>query len=51
MNIGIVIASNDPETAWNAFRLAVFALDKKGHCKSLSFRQGCGNTGYYTRAL
>ncbi len=26
MKIGIVVYSNDPETAWNAFRFANFAL-------------------------
>lgn len=26
MNIGIVLGANDPETAWNAFRLGVTAL-------------------------
>ncbi len=26
MKLGIVISSNDPETAWNAFRLGNFAL-------------------------
>jgi len=25
MKLGIVICSNDPETAWNAFRLGVFS--------------------------
>ncbi len=28
MKLGIVIHSNDPETAWNAFRLGVFARGK-----------------------
>ncbi len=27
LKIGVVIESNDPETAWNAFRFAVKALD------------------------
>jgi uncharacterized protein involved in oxidation of intracellular sulfur len=26
MNLGIIISSNDPESVWNAFRLANFAL-------------------------
>ncbi len=26
MRLGIVLHSNDPETAWNAFRFGVFAL-------------------------
>lgn len=26
MKLGIIISSNDPETAWNAFRLGNFAL-------------------------
>ena len=28
MKLGIVIYTTDAETAWNAFRLGVFALDK-----------------------
>lgn len=28
MKLGVVIYSNDPETVWNAFRLAVFSLNK-----------------------
>jgi sulfur relay (sulfurtransferase) complex TusBCD TusD component (DsrE family) len=28
-DIGIVIYSNDPETVWNAFRLANYALDQQ----------------------
>jgi sulfur relay (sulfurtransferase) complex TusBCD TusD component (DsrE family) len=28
-NLGIIIYSNDPETVWNAFRLANFALTQK----------------------
>jgi uncharacterized protein involved in oxidation of intracellular sulfur len=27
MKVGIVISSNDPETVWNAFRFANFALN------------------------
>ena len=30
MKIGVVLGSNEPETAWNAFRFAVKALDS-GH--------------------
>lgn len=26
MRVGIVLYSNDPETAWNAFRFGVFSL-------------------------
>jgi len=29
MKIGIIISTNDAETAWNAFRFANFAIDKK----------------------
>jgi len=29
MKVGIVIYSNDPETVWNAFRFANFALAQK----------------------
>jgi uncharacterized protein involved in oxidation of intracellular sulfur len=28
MKLGIVVYSNDPETVWNAFRLANFALNE-----------------------
>lgn len=28
MKLGIVIYSNDPETVWNAFRIASFSLNK-----------------------
>lgn len=27
MKIGIIVYSNDPETAWNAFRFGVFTLE------------------------
>ncbi len=29
MKIGVVLGTNDPETAWNAFRFAVKALDSE----------------------
>ena len=34
MKIGIVLNSNEPETAWNAFRFGVESLDK-GHTVKL----------------
>lgn len=34
MKLGIIICSNDPETAWNAFRLGVFSL-KQGDAVSV----------------
>ncbi len=33
MKIGIVVYSNDPETAWNAFRYANFALKEGDQVK------------------
>lgn len=29
MKIGIILNTNDPETAWNAFRFGIGALEKK----------------------
>ena len=40
MNIGIVIYSNDPETVWNAFRLANFALARGDSVKVFLLAKG-----------
>jgi len=29
MKLGIIIHSNESETAWNAFRLGIFSVDQK----------------------
>lgn len=33
MKIGIILNSNEPETVWNAFRLALATLEKKHNVK------------------
>lgn len=40
MNIAIVIAANDPETAWNAFRLATFMRDRRDAVKVFLLGKG-----------
>jgi uncharacterized protein involved in oxidation of intracellular sulfur len=40
MKIGIVIATNDAETAWNAIRLGNFALKKKDTVKIFLLGRG-----------
>ncbi len=40
MKLGIVISSNEPENAWNAFRLANLALDKKDDVKVFLLNSG-----------
>jgi len=40
MKIGIVIYSNDPETVWNAFRFANFALKEKDEVKVFLLGKG-----------
>jgi uncharacterized protein involved in oxidation of intracellular sulfur len=40
VNIGIVIATNDPETVWNAFRLGNFSLQKKETVKVFLLGKG-----------
>ena len=40
MKLGIIIYSNDTETAWNAFRLVVFSLKQKGMVKIFLLGKG-----------
>jgi len=40
MKIGIILNSNEPETAWNAFRLGVEALEKNHSAKIFLFGKG-----------
>lgn len=40
MQIGIVIYSNDPETIWNAFRLANFSLKEGNNVKVFLLAKG-----------
>ena len=40
MKLGIVLYSNDPETAWNAFRFGVFALAQGDEVKIFLLGKG-----------
>jgi len=40
MKLGIVIYSNDPETVWNAFRLANFSINKSDEVKVFFLGRG-----------
>ena len=40
MKLGIVISSNEPENAWNAFRFANLALGKKDDVKVFLMNSG-----------
>ena len=40
MKLGIVICSNDTETAWNAFRFGVFALKKGDSVRAFLLGKG-----------
>jgi len=40
MKLGIVIYTTDAETAWNAFRLGVFALDRGDSAKAFLLASG-----------
>ena len=40
MKIGIIISSNDPETAWNALRYANYALGQKDEVKVFFMGKG-----------
>ncbi|NOZ59145.1 MAG: DsrE family protein [Euryarchaeota archaeon] len=40
MKVGIVISSNDPETVWNAFRFANFALSSGDEVKVFLMGKG-----------
>ncbi|MBI5001267.1 MAG: DsrE family protein [Euryarchaeota archaeon] len=40
MKLGIVIYSNDPETVWNAFRLANFALREGDEARAFLMARG-----------
>jgi len=40
MKLGIILNTNDPETAWNAFRLGVVALDEKHSVKLFLLGKG-----------
>ena len=33
MKLGIIISTSEPETVWNAYRLANFALNEKDNVK------------------
>ena len=40
MKVGVVISSNDPETVWNAFRFANFALSEGDQLKVFLIEKG-----------
>ena len=40
MKLGIVLCSNDPETAWNAFRFGVFSLAQGDEVKVFLLGKG-----------
>ena len=40
MKMGIILATNDPETSWNAFRLANFSLKKQDEVKVFLMGKG-----------
>ena len=40
MKIGVIIAANDAETCWNAFRYANFSLDQKDEVKVFLMGKG-----------
>lgn len=40
MKLGIILYSNEPETVWNAFRLAEFSLDKQDQVKVFLLAKG-----------
>ncbi|MBI4053399.1 MAG: DsrE family protein [Candidatus Diapherotrites archaeon] len=40
MKLAIILNSSDPETAWNAFRLGVEALENKHHAKIFLLGKG-----------
>lgn len=40
MKLGIIISQTNPETAWNAFRLANFALKQGDHIKIFLLGEG-----------
>lgn len=40
MNIGIIIATNEPETVWNAFRFGNFSIQKKETVKIFLLGKG-----------
>ena len=40
MKIGIILNSNEPETAWNAFRLGLEALEKRHSAKIFLLGKG-----------
>ncbi|KKP62069.1 MAG: DsrE family protein [Candidatus Roizmanbacteria bacterium GW2011_GWC2_34_23] len=40
MKIGIIISQNNPETVWNAFRLANFSLNKNHTVKVFLINKG-----------
>ncbi|MBI5884838.1 DsrE family protein [archaeon] len=45
MKLGIVLNSNEPETAWNAFRLGVLALKEGNEAKVFLLGNGVECTG------
>mgnify|MGYP001570533905 CR=1 FL=1 len=40
MKLGIVISTSEPETVWNAYRLANFALNEKDNVKVFLLARG-----------
>lgn len=40
MNLGIIISTNEPETAWNIYRLADFALNEGDKVKVFLLAKG-----------
>ena len=51
MNLGIVITSNNPETVWNAFRLANFSLSKGDNTSVFLMANGVEAEGLNTERL
>jgi len=40
MNIGVIVSTNDPETAWNAFRFANLCIGKEDFVKVFLIAKG-----------
>ncbi len=40
MKLGIIISQTDPETAWNAYRFSVYALEQGDSVKTFLLGQG-----------
>ncbi len=49
MKLGIIIYSNDPETVWNAFRLAILSLKRSDTVKVFLFAKGVESESLNTK--